>query len=104
MWGSLSSLLSQPSRISGFPSRVAKYNSEIAHFALNVLYFNNSECLRLLQNQPGGLIMDDRLEARRAPKKTDHTMLEGMSAFSSAPLIATSGPCVLLEIKSELSA
>ena len=41
-----------------------------------ITYFDNSECLRLLQNQPGGLIhiMDD--QARRAPKKTDHAMVE----------------------------
>jgi hypothetical protein len=51
----------------------------------HIPYFDNSECLRLLQNQPSGLIhvMDDRLETRRAPKKTDHTMVEGMSASSS---------------------
>ncbi|KAJ7078475.1 P-loop containing nucleoside triphosphate hydrolase protein, partial [Mycena belliarum] len=37
---------------------------------------DNGECIRLLQNRPGGLvhIMDD--QARRAPKKTDHTMVE----------------------------
>jgi hypothetical protein len=67
-------------RMSGYPS-VAKYNSEIAHLSPNVPYFDNSECLRPLQNQPDGLIhiMDDQLEACRAPKK----VLERMSAFSS---------------------
>ncbi|KAI9438359.1 glycosyltransferase family 2 protein [Lactarius indigo] len=60
-----------------FESHVAEYNSEgIARYVPQVPYFDNSECLRLLQNQPGGLIhiMDD--QARRAPKKTDHTMVE----------------------------
>ena len=39
-------------------------------------YFDNSECLRLLQNQPGRLIhiMDD--QARCTPKKTDHMMVK----------------------------
>ncbi|KAJ7776437.1 hypothetical protein B0H16DRAFT_1280224, partial [Mycena metata] len=38
--------------------------------------FDNAECIRLLQNKPGGLvhIMDD--QARRASKKTDATMVE----------------------------
>ncbi|KAH8833739.1 glycosyltransferase family 2 protein [Flagelloscypha sp. PMI_526] len=44
---------------------------------LKVPHFDNSECIRLLQNQPGGLIhiMDD--QARRAPKKTNHSMSGG---------------------------
>ncbi|KAK2462553.1 hypothetical protein APHAL10511_005523 [Amanita phalloides] len=60
-----------------FESHVAEYNSEgISRFVPTVPYFDNSECVRLLQNKPGGLIhiMDD--QARRAPKKTDHTMVE----------------------------
>ena len=60
-----------------FESHVAEYNSEgISRFVPQIPYFDNSECMRLLQNQPGGLIhiMDD--QARRAPKKTDHTMVE----------------------------
>ena len=60
-----------------FESHVAEYNNEgIARFVPHVPFFDNSECLRLLQNQPGGLIhiMDD--QARRTPKKTDHTMVE----------------------------
>ncbi|KAN0059843.1 Chitin synthase, class 8 [Thecaphora frezii] len=42
----------------------------------DIPYFDNAECLRLMTNQPGGLIhiMDD--QARRMPKKTDHTMIE----------------------------
>ena len=42
-------------------------------------YFDNAECIRLLQNVPGGLIhiMDD--QARRQPKKTDHTMVEAFT-------------------------
>ncbi|KAH9984858.1 glycosyltransferase family 2 protein [Russula vinacea] len=46
-----------------FESHVAEYNSEgISRFVPQVPYFDNSECLRLLQNQPGGLIhiMDDQ--------------------------------------------
>ncbi|KII91880.1 glycosyltransferase family 2 protein [Plicaturopsis crispa FD-325 SS-3] len=60
-----------------FESHVDEYNNEgIARFVPQVPYFDNSECIRLLQNTPGGLthIMDD--QARRAPKKTDHTMVE----------------------------
>lgn len=60
-----------------FESHVAEYNSEgISRFVPQIPYFDNTECLRLLQNQPGGLIhiMDD--QARRAPKKTAHTMIE----------------------------
>ncbi|KAI0049900.1 glycosyltransferase family 2 protein [Auriscalpium vulgare] len=63
-----------------FESHVAEYNSEgISRFVPEVPYFDNSECLRLLQNKPGGLIhiMDD--QARRAGKKTDHTMVEAFS-------------------------
>ncbi|KAL9933429.1 hypothetical protein V8E36_007605 [Tilletia maclaganii] len=42
----------------------------------DVPYFDNSDCVRLITNHPGGLIhiMDD--QARRMPKKTDHTMIE----------------------------
>ncbi|KAI9451889.1 hypothetical protein HD554DRAFT_2024264, partial [Boletus coccyginus] len=38
--------------------------------------FDNAECVRLLQNKPGGLIliMDD--QACRSHKKMDHTMAE----------------------------
>ncbi|KAI0062534.1 glycosyltransferase family 2 protein [Artomyces pyxidatus] len=60
-----------------FESHVAEYNSEgISRFVPQIPYFDNTECIRLLQNKPGGLIhiMDD--QARRAPKKTDHTMVE----------------------------
>lgn len=60
-----------------FESHVSEYNAEgISRFVPQVPYFDNTECVRLLQNKPGGLvhIMDD--QARRAPKKTNHTMVE----------------------------
>ncbi|KAK7447693.1 hypothetical protein VKT23_009920 [Stygiomarasmius scandens] len=60
-----------------FETHVNKYNAEgISDYVPFVSYFDNSECLRLLQNKPGGLIhiMDD--QAHRAPKKTSHTMVE----------------------------
>lgn len=60
-----------------FESHVNEYNIEgISHLVPQVSYFDNAECIRLLQNQPGGLIhiMDD--QARRVPKKTDQTMVE----------------------------
>jgi chitin synthase len=63
-----------------FEGHVAEYESEgIAGWAPKIPYFENSECLRMMQNQPGGLIhiMDD--QARRAPKKTDHSMVEAFS-------------------------
>nr|AZQ26801.1 putative chitin synthase 4 [Ganoderma lucidum]QDK64613.1 chitin synthase [Ganoderma lucidum] len=63
-----------------FESHVQEYNSEgISRFVPHVPYFDNSECVRLLQNRPGGLIhiMDD--QARRMPRKTDHTMVEAIT-------------------------
>jgi chitin synthase len=60
-----------------FESHVNEYNLEgIARLVPQVPYFDNSECIRLLQNTPGGLIhiMDD--QARRQPRKTDHPMVE----------------------------
>ncbi|KAF4579719.1 hypothetical protein EYR40_000103 [Pleurotus pulmonarius] len=60
-----------------FESHVDEYNTEgISRLVPQVPYFDNSECIRLLQNQPGGLIhiMDD--QARRAPRKTNLTMVE----------------------------
>ncbi|RPD61627.1 glycosyltransferase family 2 protein [Lentinus tigrinus ALCF2SS1-7] len=60
-----------------FEAHVQQYNNEgISRFVPHVPYFDNSECVRLLQNRPGGLIhiMDD--QARRQPRKTDHTMVE----------------------------
>ncbi|KAJ7080469.1 glycosyltransferase family 2 protein [Mycena epipterygia] len=62
-----------------FESHVAEYTTEglIPRWVpAGIPYFDNAECIRLLQNKPGGLvhIMDD--QARRAPKKTDHTMVE----------------------------
>ncbi|KAI0027842.1 glycosyltransferase family 2 protein [Vararia minispora EC-137] len=63
-----------------FESHVAEYTSEgIARFVPQIPYFDNAECVRLLQNQPGGLIhiMDD--QARRMPRKTDHTMVDAFA-------------------------
>lgn len=60
-----------------FESHVNEYTDEgISRLVPQVPYFDNAECIRLLQNKPGGLIhiMDD--QARRAPKKTNHTMVE----------------------------
>ncbi|TFK68108.1 glycosyltransferase family 2 protein [Pluteus cervinus] len=60
-----------------FETHVAEYNAEgITRYVPAVPFFDNAECIRLLQNRPGGLIhiMDD--QARRVPKKTDHTMVE----------------------------
>ncbi|KAJ7200874.1 glycosyltransferase family 2 protein [Mycena pura] len=62
-----------------FESHVAEYTVEgliPRWLPASIPYFDNAECIRLLQNKPGGLthIMDD--QARRAPKKTDHTMVE----------------------------
>ncbi|KAJ6489438.1 glycosyltransferase family 2 protein [Mycena vulgaris] len=67
-----------------FEAHVAEYTTEgliprVLPAPGQLPYFDNAECLRLLQNTPGGLvhIMDD--QARRAPKKTDHTMVEAFS-------------------------
>ncbi|KAF9078668.1 glycosyltransferase family 2 protein [Rhodocollybia butyracea] len=60
-----------------FEAHVNEYTAEgISRFVPSVQYFDNTECVRLLQNKPGGLIhiMDD--QARRQPKKTNHTMVE----------------------------
>nr|ANG56511.1 chitin synthase 5.1 [Ustilago esculenta] len=48
----------------------------IQHLSPEIPYFDNAETLRLMTNQPGGLIhiMDD--QARRMPKKSDQTMIE----------------------------
>lgn len=44
----------------------------MSQFVPPVPYFDNVECIRLLQNRPGGLvhIMDN--QARQALKKADH--------------------------------
>ncbi|KAG1722688.1 glycosyltransferase family 2 protein [Suillus paluster] len=60
-----------------FEAHVDEYQNEgISRFVPTVPYFDNTECVRLLQNKPGGLIhiMDD--QARRSHKKTDHSMVE----------------------------
>ena len=63
-----------------FEKHVNEYTTEgISRYVPQVPYFDNTECIRLLQNVPGGLIhiMDD--QARRQPKKTDHTMVEAFA-------------------------
>ena len=63
-----------------FENHLPEYTAEgIAHCIPRIPYYDNSECLRLLQHRPGGLIhiMDD--QARKAPKKTDHTMVEAFA-------------------------
>ncbi|KAG8923717.1 hypothetical protein FRC02_010963 [Tulasnella sp. 418] len=60
-----------------FESYKDEYETEgIENLIPPIPYFDNSECIRLFVNKPGGLIhiMDD--QTRRAPKKTDHTMSE----------------------------
>ncbi|KAG9310142.1 glycosyltransferase family 2 protein [Chiua virens] len=63
-----------------FESHVDEYQTEgISRLVPSVPYFDNAECVRLLQNKPGGLIhiMDD--QARRSHKKTDHSMVEAFA-------------------------
>ncbi|GJE86394.1 Myosin domain-containing chitin synthase 8 [Phanerochaete sordida] len=63
-----------------FESHVSEYNAEgISRFVPQVPYFDNAECIRMLQHRPGGLIhiMDD--QARRMPRKTNHTMVEAFN-------------------------
>ncbi|KZT04957.1 glycosyltransferase family 2 protein [Laetiporus sulphureus 93-53] len=63
-----------------FDRHVGEYTSEgIMRYTPHIPYFDNSECLRLLQNQPGGLIhiMDD--QARRMPRKSNLTMIESFT-------------------------
>ncbi|KIY53918.1 glycosyltransferase family 2 protein [Fistulina hepatica ATCC 64428] len=60
-----------------FETHAQEYEVEgLTAMVPRVPYFDNSECVRLIQNQPGGLIhiMDD--QARRAPRKTNQTMIE----------------------------
>ncbi|KAK0523106.1 Chitin synthase, class 8 [Tilletia horrida] len=51
-------------------------SEQLTFLSPDVPFFDNSDCVRLITNHPGGLIhiMDD--QARRMPKKTDHTMIE----------------------------
>ena len=63
-----------------FESHVDEYSTEgISDYVPTIPYFDNAECVRLLSTKPGGLvhIMDD--QARRAPKKTDHSMVEAFT-------------------------
>ena len=55
-------------------------------------YFDNLECLWLLQNQPGRLIhiMDD--QARHTLKKMDHTMVEVFAGFPTFTINHFNGP------------
>lgn len=60
-----------------FDRHTEEYAAEgIQQFSPQIQYFDNSECVRMITHHTGGLIhiMDD--QARRAPKKTEHTMLE----------------------------
>ncbi|GAC95183.1 glycosyltransferase [Pseudozyma hubeiensis SY62] len=60
-----------------FEKRRDEFTDEgITHLSPEIPYFDNAETLRLMTNQPGGLIhiMDD--QARRMPKKSDQTMIE----------------------------
>ena len=62
---------------STFERKMDEYADEgIKHLTPDVPFFDNAETVRLLTNRPGGLvhIIDD--QARRQPKKTDHTMVE----------------------------
>ncbi|KAI6023505.1 P-loop containing nucleoside triphosphate hydrolase protein, partial [Pisolithus microcarpus] len=69
-----------------FESHVDEYQSEgiSKHVPPPSLisYFDNSECVRLFQNRPGGLIhiVDD--QARWSHKKTDHMMVEAFAKRS----------------------
>ena len=59
-----------------FEAHVEEYKSEgIASLVPRTPYFDNAECIRLLQNKPGGLIhiMDD--QAPRSHKKADHSTM-----------------------------
>ncbi|KAG6369453.1 P-loop containing nucleoside triphosphate hydrolase protein [Boletus reticuloceps] len=83
-----------------FESHVDEYKTEgISRFIPSVPYFDNAECVRLLQNKPGGLIhiMDD--QARRSHKKTDLTMVEAFgkrwgnhSSFKVGPVDQSGSP------------
>lgn len=60
-----------------FEFHINEYQIEgISHFVLSVLYFNNAECVQLLQKKPSGLIhiMDD--QACQSHKKTDNIMVK----------------------------
>ncbi|KIO30131.1 glycosyltransferase family 2 protein [Tulasnella calospora MUT 4182] len=63
-----------------FESHVEEYTTEgISKYVPSVQYYDNRETIKLFCNRPGGLIhiMDD--QARRAPKKNAHTMVEAMT-------------------------
>ncbi|KAF8688556.1 TRAFAC class myosin-kinesin ATPase superfamily Myosin family, partial [Rhizoctonia solani] len=61
-----------------FEAHTEEYTAEglAARWAPSIPYFDNSECVRVMSNKPGGLIhiMDD--QARRMPRKTNQTMVE----------------------------
>jgi chitin synthase len=80
----------------------------ISRFVPQAPYFDNAECIRLLQNIPGGLIhiMDDQARLGRQPKKTDHAMVEGWgcgSGFPSLRLVITTAPSHFLEFMAQTS-
>jgi chitin synthase len=74
-----------------FEAHVREYEAE--GIAARVPYFDNTECLRLLTTMPGGLvhIMDD--QARRQPKKTDHSMVDAFAKrWGNHSSFKTGGP------------
>ncbi|KAF8128185.1 hypothetical protein EV363DRAFT_1400665 [Boletus edulis] len=65
----------------------------ISRFVPLVPYFDNTECVRLLQNKPGGLIhiMDD--QACWSHKKTDLTMCwDNHLSFKVGPIDRSGSP------------
>lgn len=63
-----------------FEYRMDEYATEgVRQYLPTVPFFDSTECVRMLSSKPGGLthIMDD--QARRAPKKTEHTMVEAFT-------------------------
>ncbi|KAG6377810.1 P-loop containing nucleoside triphosphate hydrolase protein [Boletus reticuloceps] len=69
-----------------FESHVDEYRTVgISHFVPSVPYFDNTECVRLLPDKPGGLIhiMDDH--ACRSHKMTDLTTVEAFGKRWGSP-------------------
>lgn len=63
-----------------FHSKSQEFTQEgLIHLANPIAFFDNSECLRVIDNQPGGLIHITDDQARQAPRKTEHTMIEAFA-------------------------
>ncbi len=63
-----------------FEGRVDEMEKDgLGHLVPRIPFYDNSECVRLFDNQPGGLIdiLDD--QTRRAPKKTEISMVEAFA-------------------------